>query len=227
MSGMNAELQQRVQRIAKRRSSVWLYTAIRWFVAVVAFRYFKVRYRGAKNLNIDGPVIIAPVHRSHLDAPLIGGLCKRRFRSLAKEGLFPNRLATLFMASIGAFPVRRGEADIKSLRTAASILKSGEQMVVFPEGTRQSGPIVKEIFDGVSYLASRTMAAIVPVGIAGTEEAMGSGRKLPLRARVAIVAGEPIRPESETMSRVQLTELSQKVRDSLQKAFDQAQSLRS
>ncbi len=222
---MESELQRRVQAIAARRASHLVYGTIRWLVIVVAFRYFRVRHRGAQHLNIDGPLIIAPVHRSNLDGPLIGGLCKRRFRSLAKESLFPNRVLTAFMASIGAFPVRRGEADREAMRAAEAILRAGEAMVVFPEGTRQSGPEVTGVFDGMSWLASRTGAAIVPVGIAGTEAAMSEGTRLPKRVRVAIVAAEPIHPPKTRMSRPALTRLSKEVTTSLQKAFTEAQDL--
>ena len=81
------------------------------------------------------------------------------------------------------------------------------------------------MFDGMSYLASKTGAAIVPVGVAGTEAAMGTGRYLPRRVRVAIVAGPPIQPPEGRMSRPQITRFSEKVTRRLQAVFDEAQVL--
>lgn len=222
---MDSDLQKRVQRIAERRTSMWIYRAIRRLIIMVLFPYFRLQHRGSEHLNIEGAMIVAPVHRSNLDAPLIGGVSRRRFRALSKESLFGNRLATAFMASIGAFPVRRGAADREAMRAAERILRSGEQMVVFPEGTRQKGPKVTGVFDGMSYLAHKTGAVVVPVGVAGTEEAMGTGRRLPRRTRVAICAGPPIRTPEGRMSRPELTRFSEMVAQRLQEVFDEAQAL--
>ena len=222
---MEADLQQRAQRISGLRRSMWVYRSVRRTIIMVLFPYFRVRHTGAEHLAIAGPVIVAPVHRSNLDALLVAGVGRRRMRALSKESLFSNRLFAAFMAALGAFPVHRGSADREAMRAAVAILKAGEQMIVFPEGTRQTGPQVAGVFDGMSYLASHTGAAIVPVGIAGTEAAMGSGRRLPRRVRVAIVAGPPIRPPQGRMSRPEMSRFSETVRQRLQAAFDEAQSL--
>ena len=219
------DLQQRAQRIAAKRSSLWVYRAVRRTIMMVLYPYFRVRRRGGQHLDIEGPVIVAPVHRSNLDTPLLAGLGHRRLRALSKESLFTNRYFGAFLSALGAFPVRRGTADREAIREAVRMLEEGEQIVVFPEGTRQSGPRVVEVFDGMSYLASRTGAAIVPVGIAGTEEAMATGTRLPRRVRVAMVAGPPIRPPAGRMSRPQMSRFSGEVRERLQEVFDEAQAL--
>ena len=180
-------------------------------------------------------MIVAPVHRSNLDTPLLSGMSRRRLRALSKESLFSNRCFGAFLAALGAFPVRRGAADREAIRQAVRMLEAGEQVVVFPEGTRQTGSRVEVVFDGVSYLASRTGAAIVPamptgtmaapVGIAGTEAAMTSGTRLPRPVRVAMVAGPPIRPPEGGMTRPQMSRLSELVRERLQAVFDEAQQL--
>lgn len=219
------DLQQRAQRIAAKRSSMWVYRSVRRTIMTVLYPYFRVRRRGREHLDIDGPVIVAPVHRSNLDTPLLSGMSRRRLRALSKESLFSNRLFGAFLAALGAFPVRRGAADREAIREAIRMLEAGEQVVVFPEGTRQTGTRVGEVFDGVSYLASRTGAAIVPVGIAGSEAAMGTGIRLPRPVRVAMVAGPPIRPPEDRMTRPQITRFSETVRERLQAVFDEAQSL--
>ena len=168
---------------------------------------------------------MAPVHRSNLDTPLLSGMSRRRLRALSKESLFSNRYFGAFLAALGAFPVRRGVADLEAMREAVKMLEAGEQMVVFPEGTRQTGTQVGEVFDGMSYLASRTGAAIVPVGISGTEAAMSTGTRLPRPVRVAMVAGPPIRPPEGRMTRPQMSRFSETVRERLQAVFDEAQAL--
>ena len=219
------DLQQRAQRIAAKRSSMWVYRLVRGTIMSVLYPYFRVRRRGKEHLDISGPVIVAPVHRSNLDTPLLSGMTRRRLRALSKESLFANRLFGAFLAALGAFPVRRGAADREAIRESIKMLDAGEQIVVFPEGTRQTGPQVGEVFDGMSFLASRTGAAIVPIGIAGTEAAMSTGTRLPRPVRVAMVAGPPILPPEGRMTRPQMSRFSETVRERLQEVFDEAQAL--
>jgi 1-acyl-sn-glycerol-3-phosphate acyltransferase len=204
---------------------MWVYRSVRRTIMTVLYPYFRVRRRGREHLDIGGPVIVAPVHRSNLDTPLLSGMSRRRLRALSKESLFTNRYFGAFLSALGAFPVRRGVADREAMREAVRMLEAGEQVVVFPEGTRQTGPRVETVFDGVSYLASRTGAAVVPVGIAGTEAAMTTGTRLPRPVRVAMVAGPPIRPPAGRMSRPQMSRFSETVRERLQAVFDEAQAL--
>lgn len=204
---------------------MWVYRSVRRIIMTVLYPYFRVRRRGREHLDIVGPVIVAPVHRSNLDTPLLSGMSHRRLRALSKESLFSNRYFGAFLAALGAFPVRRGAADREAMREAVRMLEAGEQVVVFPEGARQTGTRVETVFDGVSYLASRTGAVIVPVGIAGTEAAMSTGTRLPRPARVAMVAGPPIHPPQGRMSRPAMSRFSATVQERLQAVFDEAQSL--
>ena len=59
------------------------------------------------------------------------------------------------------------------------MLERGEPLVLFPEGTRRSGPVIENLHEGAAYLSSRTGAPIVPVGIGGSERAMAKGKRLP------------------------------------------------
>ncbi len=219
------DLQQRAQRIAAKRASMRVYRTVRRIIIMVLYTYFRVQRRGLEHLDVTGPVIVASIHRSNLDTPMLAGMTQRRLRTLSKESLFANRYFGTFLASLGAFPVRRGTADREAMREAVKMLEAGEQLVVFPEGARQSGPEVGEVFDGVSYLASRTGAPVVAVGIAGTEQAMPPGVRLPRPVRVAVVAAEPLHPSSKRMTRPQMSQFSEQVRLRLQSVFDQAQAL--
>jgi 1-acyl-sn-glycerol-3-phosphate acyltransferase len=206
---------------------MWVYRSVRTLIRILLFPYLRVKHQGRDHLNIEGPVLLAPTHRSNLDSMVLAGVGERRMRALAKESLFTNPLFGWLVAALGAFPVRRGEADREALRAATDILRGGEQLIVFPEGTRQTGARVTGVFDGTAFLASRSGAAVVPVGIAGTEQSMPSGVKFPRRSRVAVVAGEPIRPPEGRMSRRQLSEFSRIVSERLQEVFDEAHALAS
>ena len=205
-----------------RRSSLVLYRSLRVLVRRVLFWWFPVRVRGGHNLALDGPAIVAPVHRSNFDTVFLAGVTDRRLRALGKESLFVNPLSAWVCAALGAIPIERGAADRHAMRAARDLIASGEMMIVFPEGTRQTGDRVAGVFDGVSYLASKAKAPIVPVGIAGTEGITSGTRWFPRRTRVSIVVGDPIAPPEGRVSRPALTVFSSEVADALQACFDEA-----
>ncbi|RMH68131.1 MAG: 1-acyl-sn-glycerol-3-phosphate acyltransferase [Actinomyces sp.] len=217
--------QQRALRTGSGRVARLVYRLVRALIRTVGFRWFRLRHRGAEHLDIPGPVIVAPVHRSNLDAPLVASLGSRRMRALAKDSLFAVGPVAWFMAALGAFPVRRGEADREAMRAARALLDAGEELIVFPEGTRQSGPRVTGVFDGTAYLAAKTGAVVVPVGVAGTEEAMPPGARLPRRRPVAIVVGAPLDPPAGRVTRPALRAFSEQVSARLQEVFDEARAL--
>lgn len=208
----------------QRRSLAFYYT-VRFLIRTLLWRWLRLQSQGAENIPATGPVIIAPVHRSNLDAPLFSGCTRRRLRALGKESLFVHPATAWICAALGSIPLRRGEADREAMRSARAMLDSGEMVLVFPEGTRQQGSRVTGVFDGTTYLASKTGAPIVPVGIAGTQDALPAGAKFPKRVRTAIVVGEPIYAARGRLSRPAMAALSTEVHQRLQAAFDEAQVL--
>lgn len=221
-----ADAQGRAIAIGQSRAGRFTLRTITGFVRTFGYRYLRVRVRGADHLNTPGPLIIAPVHRSNLDAPLIACASKRRFWALGKKSLFSNPAFGWLVSALGSFPVERGTADRDAIKAAEQLLNRGEALIVFPEGTRQSGPKVGEVFDGAAFMAARTGARVVVVGVAGTEDAMPSGAKFPRRSNVVIVAGEPLDPPELTdKGRLTLSarrNYSALVAERLQAAFDEA-----
>jgi 1-acyl-sn-glycerol-3-phosphate acyltransferase len=212
--------------VAESRSGRAFYGLARRLIRGVLYRYFRLVHRGQDHLNVTGPLILAPVHRSNLDAPMIAALSDRRTKSLAKRSLFESAPVGWMMSALGGFPVERGTADRDALRAAQELLEAGEAMIVFPEGTRQTGSAVADVFDGAAFLASRTGARVVPIGIAGTEGAMPPGARFPRRSRVAIVVGEPLDPPVAAGTRVTLSQrraFTDELRERLQFVFDEAQ----
>lgn len=201
------------------------YKLTKGFIRFVLFRYFKVRIINRDGLNVDGAVIYAPVHRSNLDSPLIAAGADRRMRVLAKQSLFKYAPAKWFISCLGAFPVERGAADRQALRTAVDLLAQGEPMLVFPEGTRQDGTEVGEVFDGVAYLAAKSGAAVVPIALAGTGESMPPGVKFPRRSQVTIVVGDAVAPPVAPKGRLTMSgreQYSSQLREVLQQLLDRA-----
>lgn len=227
----SAELREiALKRGAQRRSFV-VYRFARGLLKYFVNPWLRLRSENAERLNLPGPTVLAPVHRSNLDSALVATLSERRIRALGKESLFRVPGVSYLCAALGAIPVRRGAADRDALSAARTLLKAGETMIVFPEGGRQSGSTVAELFDGAAWLASRTAARVTPIGIHGTEDAMPAGTKRPRRARVVIVVGEPMEPpvgaDGGRISRGDLQRFTNDLKERMQLAQDRAVELAS
>jgi 1-acyl-sn-glycerol-3-phosphate acyltransferase len=128
------------------------------------------------------------------------------------------------LTRLGAFPVDRNSADRESLRLSEEVLKRGQALVLFPEGTRKEGVSVEPLHDGAAFIAARTGATIVPVGIAGSERAMPVGARLPRLAKIQIVVGRPIEPpiSEGRVSRSQINEKTEELRRELEAVYAEA-----
>ncbi len=212
--------------VASSRNGMRFHRLVWLFLTHLFGRYYcKVEGIDREYLDTPGPVIVAPVHRSNLDAPLLVTLTRRRQNFLGKESLFSPKPVGWFISALGGIPIARGTGDRGALQAAQTLLEKEESIVMFPEGTRQIGNKVGEVFDGAAFLAARTGAKVVPVGIAGTEHALPSGAKFPKRARVCYVVGEPMElsnPEGGRISAPQRKEFSEKLALRLQEVFDKA-----
>jgi 1-acyl-sn-glycerol-3-phosphate acyltransferase len=206
-----------------------LYRITWWFLLALNKGYWRLTIKGRENVPLTGPFVLAPVHRSFIDFSLTSSITKRRMRYMGKDSLWNVALLGKLCSALGAYPVRRGGADREALKRTIEVLEGGEPVVIFPEGTRQSGPKVKELFEGAAYVASKVGVPIVPVGIGGSEMALRKGKKLPRPVKVTIVVGEPIPPpppsEGGRTSRRAVHELTLRLRDEVQRLFDEAQEL--
>ena len=175
-----------------------LYSFVRLLTVAILRLWFRVRVSGVEHIPAKGAVIIAPNHKNFLDAFFIGIATRRHVRYMAKVELFKGPLAWLF-PRLGAFPVRRGEADAEALATARAILGSGGLVVVFPEGTRVEEPdALGSPHHGAGRLALETGAPIVPAAITGTSHLWRGA--LPKLRRVQLAFLPPVIPAPTTGS---------------------------
>ena len=163
-----------------------LAATISWPFVKVGFR---LRARGIEHLP-EGGFVLAANHTSNFDPwPLALPLFPRRqLRFMAKSELFNPILKPILLGG-GAFPVRRGEADLEAVRRAVELVRDGEIVVMFPEGTRRRKGLRKKhearAHTGAARIALTAGAPLVPAAIKGTDKLSRLG---PLR----VAYGRPI-----------------------------------
>ncbi len=153
---------------------------------------YRLRAQGAENLPSDGGYVLVANHLSNFDPWILAYPLwpKRRLRSMAKSELFNPLLRPLLHAS-GAFPIRRHGADTNAFRTALEILRSGEVLLIFPEGARRGKGRWKKrqrqprVQTGAARIALAAKVPLVPAAIVGTDRLTRLG---PLR----IAIGPPV-----------------------------------
>jgi 1-acyl-sn-glycerol-3-phosphate acyltransferase len=205
-----------------------LYELVRVLIVVVGRFYFRLKVEGRENIPSDGPFILAPVHRSNLDFALASAVTRRHLKYMGKSSLWKHKWFGRIISSMGAYPVERGTADREALTITIAVLKAGHGTVLFPEGTRRTGPVIEDLFEGPAYLASRSGAPIIPVGIGGSERAMGKGVHWPRPRKIRMVIGAPIEPPTPVEgrsrpSRKAIHEKTLELEKELQRLFDEAQ----
>ena len=182
---------------------------------------FRPHVTGAQNIPLDGPVLITPIHRSNVDFAFTLFISKRKVFFMAKDSLFRVPLLGPLITRLGAFPIRRGTADRESMTLSEEVLRRGHALVLFPEGTRKEGRAVAPLHDGAMFVASRTHAKVIPVGIGGSDRAMPLGAKLPRPAKIRIVVGTAIDPPTSEgrVTRSAITAKSEELRTALEAVY--------
>ncbi|MHB1517021.1 MAG: lysophospholipid acyltransferase family protein [Acidimicrobiales bacterium] len=203
-----------------------LYRVLRILVHLLNRLLFRTTIEWQGRVPADGPIIIAPVHRSFIDFFVASEVTTRKLHYMAKDSLWDSALLARILPPIGAFPVRRGGPDRESLRRAQRVLEADEALILFPEGTRRTGPVVEDLFEGVAFLAARTGATVVPVGIGGSASVMPKGSRIPRPRHIQLVVGEPMPPPERTgtgrPSRSEIHRRTELLAQTLQTLYDRA-----
>jgi len=202
------------------------YRVVRDIVVAFCRLFWRLEVHGLDKVP-DGPFVLSAVHRSNVDSLLVAAVTKRRMRYLGKHTMWKYDLPGRFFTAMGGIPVHRGAADREALRSCVTALGHGEPVVIFPEGQRRTGPVVEDLFEGPAFVAGRTGAPIVPVGIGGSEAAMPPGSKAIKPVKVVLVIGDPIPApvgeDGKRPSRRAVRETTEALQAAVQGLFDDAQ----
>ena len=138
----------------------WIYW-LGWMTFGALFRtLFGLRIEGREHLVTEGPVLIVSNHQSFIDPPLVGSLYDTATYYLARKSLFRGFTAWLY-PQWNAIPVDQDRPDMASLKTIIRLLKQGERVVVFPEGSRTEDGSLGEAAPGVGLVATIVVTVFV------------------------------------------------------------------
>lgn len=152
-------------------------------VSAIFYPLYRIKVIGKENFPKEGGVLLCSNHIDNLDPPVVGITAPRPVRFMAKEELFQMPILKGLLPRLHAFPVKRGMSDRQAMRTALKILKDGEVVGLFPEGTRSKTGELQKGLAGAGFFALRGDAVVMPCAIIGSYK--------PFR-RLKVIYGQPI-----------------------------------
>jgi 1-acyl-sn-glycerol-3-phosphate acyltransferase len=168
--------------------------------------FFGLRVEGVERIPRSGAFIVVANHCSNLDPPMLGWATGhqvgRIVHFMAKIEMRRWPVIGWLATQSGVYFVRRGEGDRAAQRFSLEALADGRPIAVFPEGTRSRDGRMRDFKDGAAYLALRSGAPVLPVGISGSQGMFPGRSRVPHRTRVTIRIGEPISLSDGTSGRV-------------------------
>lgn len=165
-----------------------VYKFARGLFRLYFYGFNRLVIRRKENEFPEGPVIVFGNHYSNLDVFLLPLAFKRQIHFMAKHTLFKNPILAFLARKFGAFPVNRETVDLSATKTALRILKSGDVLGIFPEGTRIKGSKVSDPKGGIAMFAWKTKSPVVPVHLEYR-------RRFHLFNHIEMTVGDPIFPE--------------------------------
>lgn len=162
--------------------NIKFYKSIKKLLTMPMKLVFNTKVTGLENIP-DKPYILAGNHKNMFDVVILITSIDDEIHFMAKKELFKLKILRSIFSKMGAFPVDRNNVDIKAIKESLRVLKSGEVLGIFPEGTRnKTDSILLPFKEGVSSIASKTKVPIVPFGIGGEFK----------RNKLRLNIGEPI-----------------------------------
>lgn len=194
--------------VSQQPRLTWRRQIMRRFIRVVGFGIlWKLEITGRENIPDTGPAIIMMNHISMIDPVLCMGAILNRFViPMTKVENVRNPVLGPLVHFWGAYSVERGMVDRKALTNSIELVKSGQLILIAPEGTRQTNGLA-EAKDGLAYVATKADAVIIPTGIAGAQH-WGSNLKHLQRTSIQVNFGRPFRLKTDGRARIPREELT-------------------
>jgi len=194
----------------------WLATFLSRWVGRI---FWGARVSGTHHVPAEGALIVAVTHESVLDPPFASGFVPRKMRFLARSSLFgPEGEYSAwgrFLLKLGAVPIERGGGARATLRTARKLLRRGDAVLIFPEGTRSTDGEVQPFRRGIGLMARSAKCAVLPVSLRGSRRIWPKGRKFPrvFGGPVHVKIGAPLTFDKTTSAEEIATQLRDVILD--------------
>ena len=161
------------------------------FAQFLSWWFFKFFHRleviGLNNIPSKGAFILASNHQSYFDPPALGCKLPRNLHYFARDSLFFWPLG-FFIRNLNSIPVNRSQLDIATLKRVLRVLKQGDPLLVFPEGTRSSDGQIQSGKKGIGLLLAKSQSDVLPARIRGGNEVLGKGMMIPRIGRKLVVS---------------------------------------
>lgn len=196
----------------------FLYRFCRYGIRIGGVLFFRLRHTGYENVADSGAMLLVSNHQSHLDPGFVGCGVRRPLFFLARRTLFDPLFFGWLIHAVNAVPVDRDGNALGGIKESLRLLKQGEGLVIFPEGTRTPNGRLQTLRPGFVALARKTGATIIPASIVGAFEAWPRTRAFPLPHPVSVHYNAPITPEE--FSKYTDDEILQEVARRIQAGID-------
>ena len=192
-------------------------------------RYGRLRVLGREYIPKQGPAVVTANHLSMLDPFLVGYTLgtPHPVAFMAKQELFTIPVVGYAIRQWGAFPVDRSRRDAGALRSALAVLKSGEVLGMFPEGTRSDTGELQELRTGALRLAIRTRAPLIPIGLEGSDRSLPRHAKFPKPAKITVAYGAPLdlsRLYDHRPSEAEIEQCSEELREAIERLHERGKT---
>ena len=168
---------------------------------------YNIHVEGEENIPETGGVVLCPNHISNYDPLAVATHMKRQVHFMAKAELYKNFIVRKVLLAVGTIPVDRGKVSLETLKESLRVLKNGEILGIFPEGTRVKNGERRKPMEGFLVFALKTKSPILPVHIEGEYK---------FRGKINIKFGKPIELNEYYGKKVkpeEMSKISEKIMD--------------
>lgn len=172
---------------------VFVYWICYWLCRFLSFVYFPRKILGYENVPRKGSFIVASNHLSNIDPFAVGMSTGHKMSHVAKDALFKNKILSYVLYCLGAFPIKRNQTDIRAMKETLRRLNSGQPVLIFPEGARQTDPTTSKIYPGIGLIARKTAVPIIPAFVKDSDKCLPPGSKwFKRRHKIIVIFGKAL-----------------------------------